>query len=554
MNSETAWNMFVFRDGRRTVDGGTLARDLACAIRDVYTSSLSKEERLSDALLRSGELECALADVGYTYKNGLPNITDALSDALLGRSQVGHEDLLAMLPENVPAELRISPPEGFTYYALHPLDFADLARDIPLSSEKACVIGIRSIGATLSALVAASLRDRRTETTRITVRPNGHPYDRQTQFTPQQTLLIQGLASCKAEFVIVDEGPGMSGSSFLSVGEALVAAGVSRQQISFLCSRTPDPDTLRAEKGGERWRSFRSYYAKKNSRLPHEAKLYVGGGEWREFFSGSRKYWPASWTQMERLKFLSPDRKSLFKFEGFGRFGGTVVQRGTKIADAGFGPQPTEFSRGFATYPVMDGRSATREDLNLSNLTRMAAYLAFRVKEFPDDSYTSSEQLETMVRFNCTEEFGVEPGLPEGALSSSCPVIVDGRMMPHEFVFNGNEMYKVDGASHGDDHFFPGPTDITWDLAGVIVEWEMGSSASDLLVGEYERLTRDNHVRSRLPAFELAYSVFRMSYCKMAAAAMRGSEEEVRLLECYMHFRELSRNRLANFAAETLAS
>ena len=26
---------------------------------------------------------------------------------------------------------------------------------------------------------------------------------------------------------------------------------------------------------------------------------------------------------------------------------------------------------------------------------------------------------------------------------------------------------------HGDDHFFPGPTDIAWDLAGTIVEWEL---------------------------------------------------------------------------------
>jgi hypothetical protein len=36
----------------------------------------------------------------------------------------------------------------------------------------------------------------------------------------------------------------------------------------------------------------------------------------------------------------------------------------------------------------------------------------------------------------------------------------------------------------------------------------------------------------------LAYSVFRMAYCKMAAAAMRMSEEEIRLQCAYERYRK----------------
>ena len=43
--------------------------------------------------------------------------------------------------------------------------------------------------------------------------------------------------------------------------------------------------------------------------------------------------------------------------------------------------------------------------------------------------------------------------------------------------------------------------------------------------------------RKRLPEFLLAYAVFRMSYCKMAADAEAGSTEEARLRHAYQIYR-----------------
>jgi hypothetical protein len=109
---------------------------------------------------------------------------------------------------------------------------------------------------------------------------------------------------------------------------------------------------------------------------------------------------------------------------------------------------------------------------------------------------------------------------------------------------NDGTMLKTDATSHGDDHFFPGPTDIAWDLAGAIVEWEMDPSAAEFFVSRYARLSNDDP-RPRLPAFLLAYTVFRMGYCKMACEAEAGSAEETRLRNAYARYRDKLQEQLS---------
>jgi hypothetical protein len=551
MNSESAWNMFVFRDGRTTRPGPTLARALAQAIRAVTLHPIQDE--ITGALLLAGELECALTDAGSPDSERVASITDALAAALIASA---HGDipqnlsddpaaLLALIPENPPAELQVSPPEGFAYYALHPLDYADLAARLPLSSGVAGVIGIRSIGSTLSALVMAALCGRGVQTQRITVRPCGHPYDRKTMLTGEQSAAVQSLRSLNAEFLVVDEGPGMSGSSFLSVGDALVDAGVSRDRITFLGSRIPDPDALRVADASRRWRSYRTCFANRNSRLPADATVYAGGGEWRSMLLADGSQWPASWTQMERLKFLSPDRRLLFKFEGFGHFGEVVHQRARQIGEAGYGPLPQEFTQGFSVYPMLTGGSLADEDLTPELLDCMADYCAFRVSAFPSGEVPNTAGLETMLRFNVSQAFGVELPAQRVKLETRLPVLVDGRMLPHEWARQGDRYMKLDAASHCDDHFFPGPADIAWDLAGAILEWSMTRDAAERFLSRYQRASGDDP-RARLPNFILAYAVFRLGYCGMAAEAVRGSGEEYRLLAAHNRYRACAMAQLPN--------
>ena len=108
------------------------------------------------------------------------------------------------------------------------------------------------------------------------------------------------------------------------------------------------------------------------------------------------------------------------------------------------------------------------------------------------------------------------------------PVIADGHMQPHEWLLTADgQMLKTDSGSHGDDHFFPGPTDIAWDLAGAIVEWEMTAEQSATLLDLYRQNSGDDAV-SRIQHFVIAYSVFRCAYCLMAANALGEGEESRR--------------------------
>ena len=112
------------------------------------------------------------------------------------------------------------------------------------------------------------------------------------------------------------------------------------------------------------------------------------------------------------------------------------------------------------------------------------------------------------------------------------PVIADGRMQPHEWLLTANKkILKTDSGSHGDDHFFPGPTDIAWDLAGAIVEWEMSAEQEKTFLEIYRRASGDDAI-SRIEHFVIAYSGFRTAYCLMAANALGEGEESPAIHSC----------------------
>jgi hypothetical protein len=157
-------------------------------------------------------------------------------------------------------------------------------------------------------------------------------------------------------------------------------------------------------------------------------------------------------------------------------------------------------------------------------LKRLAEYCAFRLRTLGTE-LSDINALQQMAEHNLRElelDLTVELRLER-------PVIADGRMQPHEWLLSTEgELLKTDSGSHGDDHFFPGATDIAWDLAGAIVEWQMNKQQTTEFLNLYHRASGDD-ANARIDGFIKAYTVFRLAYCLMAANAMNGSDEQSRL-------------------------
>jgi hypothetical protein len=526
-------NLLVFRGGQRRASGQELKAALTAQLERLCSHCSHKP--VLDALLLAGEIECGVADVDAEAARSCELLTDRIAEALLFLEAADPPDFAQPNFQNILdtaralsnlTQISISIPEGFAYYALHPLAYADVMRKIP-ACERLLVVGIRSIGTTLSAVAAVAARTRGLKVERITVRPQGHPYNRNAEFTPEQMIAVSNSISSGASFVVVDEGPGLSGSSFLAVGEALERAGAPASKIVLMSSHAPSVDTLCATDAARRWQRFRCVPVANEVRRPDLAIEFVGGGQWRRHLIGNDSEWPASWTSFERLKYLSPaghNEPRMFKFAGLGHYGDVVSERERKVAAAGFGPMPRAESDGFVSYQWIEGRPLSASDLCSDILVRLAEYCAFRLRAFAAE-LVELNSLQKMADHNL-RELGLDYTID---LCLKHPVIADGKMQPHEWLLSTEgKLLKTDSGSHGDDHFFPGPTDIAWDLAGAIVEWQMNDEQIEEFIETYHRASGDD-ARARIDDFIRAYAVFRAAYCLMAANAMSGSDEQPRL-------------------------
>jgi hypothetical protein len=534
-------NLLVFRGDRRRVSGQELKAALTAQLEQLCGHC--SHDGLLVALLRAGELECGVADGGSVAAQRFELVTDRLAKVLaasvstqaLQEPDIRKNDFQQLLKsaQALPAigQLSLSTPEGFAYYALHPLAYADIIRKIP-ACRSLLVVGIRSIGTTLSAVTAAGARACGMKAARITVRPEGHPYDRTAEFTAEQLAAIRAAVSSGANFAVVDEGPGLSGSSFLAVAEALERAGAPTEKITLVSSHAPKVNGLCAMDATRRWQRFPCLPVTEETRRPTQAADFIGGGQWRSRIPVNESEWPASWTSLERLKYLSSDKnheRRMFKFAGFGHYGDVVLARERIVAEGGFGLMPSPESDGFVSYPwvcypEIDSRPLSSRGLSSDLLARIADYCSFRLRAFAVE-LSDLSPLQQMADHNL-RELGLDLAVH---LHLERPVIADGHMQPHEWIATKEgRLLKTDSGAHGDDHFFPGPTDIAWDIAGAIVEWQMDEGQMSEFLNRYCHASGDDASR-RIDGYVKAYAVFRTAYCLMAADAMSGSDEQVRL-------------------------
>lgn len=446
--------------------------------------SLAAADSLS-LLLELGALESAVADQCPSLLSPFADALDRAASAWLAHTCPPCVNHLLSLP--LPAALRLSRPEGFCDYAVTPEAYAGAAASFLRSHqpEEVAVIGIRTIGATLSAVVAAVLRAHRCRVTRYTVRPSGHPYHREVTLPP--TVLPH------AWHLVADEGPGRSGSSFAAVGSALQRAGVPCNRIVLLPANNPDAAALCSEEGRHAWRTY--------NRIPatYRAPLFLRDA--------------AEYPEGRRRKYIRHDGpiRSLARFAGVGPYGLAKLDLAQQLAAEGLTPAPHCLHDGFLLSDWIDAPSDP--PVTTAFLDHAARYLAFRAAlPAPSAPGHSFDELLEMVEVNYTEA-GLLPPRLSGAralIEAQAPVCIDGRLSPAKWLSDGYGYVKLDAVDHHDDHFYPGPQDIAYDLAGLIEEFDLDARAAAHLVHAFYRHHPTGNLRERIEFFQPVYRAVQM--------------------------------------------
>jgi hypothetical protein len=432
----------------------------------------------------------------------------------------------------LPPSVEVRVPEGFAQYGHYPECHLRAAERLvhELRPESVLCIGLRSIGTALSAVVAACLDDAGCRVSSYTLRPRGHPFDRRPALGESLRRRLANWAG--SHVLLVDEGPGLSGSSLAGTAETLSALGIPDERIVLLPSWDPSPESLRSAVARSRWGRHRRYVSsfeevwlesgRLDAVLGDEPVRDISAGRWREELIADAERRPPVHPHHERRKFLRPGL--LIRFVGLGAVGEARLARAQALADAGFSPRPSSLAHGFLSRELVSGTPLVRGEADAELLDRIASYLAGLRSGFslPEGARTD---LTEMIRVNLAElrlEWAprnrVEP-------SGEPPVAVDGRMLPHEWLRTARGYLKVDALDHHDDHFFPGPVDIAWDLAAAAVEFGLAPAARRALVERYRRASGDRNIAARLPYYTVGYLAARVGYASLAAEALRGSRD-----------------------------
>jgi hypothetical protein len=451
------------------------------------------------------------------------------------------------LPQPADAtELNARSAEGFAHYSLYPEQYVEAAERFLHEQAPAALtcIGVRTVGAALAHVVAAAAARAGVTARVITVRPRGHPFDRRLVLSDRLRDRLTGDPA--ATFAVVDEGPGLSGSSFAAVADALTDMGIAAGRIVLFPAWQPAPNTLRSERGAAAFERHRTIVTE--FRRPEAVEgRDVSAGCWRAVvFGADERRWPAVHPQHERRKYLAERGGApyVWRFAGLGRYGRAKLARARSLADGGFTPAPRGLAAGFLAEAWITGHPLDAAGpITVRTLDRLGAYLAFVRRTFSTGAPALVDDLAAMLRANAAEMFGdrlarfIDAVSARAASFDEAQVAVDGRMLPHEWIATDTGLLKTDALDHHSDDFLPGSRDIAWDVAGTIVEFGLGREAARHLIARYQAHSADATIGCRLPFYRAAYTAYRLGYATLAAETLAGSSDGARFTRGQTRYR-----------------
>jgi hypothetical protein len=458
---------------------------------------IDRHAKLVGALISAGQLLQGLADSGVPSA-AVSEFVHSLAACAVASWDSGfaHVGTLPAAPDRIDdrqVELRL--PEGFAFYAVYPEAYVEAARKLKLLGPPR-VIGIRSIGTTLGPIVSAAIG----APPAATVRPFGDPFARQVEAPPD-------IIEAGAHYIIVDEGPGLSGSSFGAVADWLEARGVSLEHVAFLPSHAGDLGPLASDAHRSRWSKAQriaaqfdpAFLEQRFGPLTH----FSGGGAW----------------QRQKYVGMMDGKPVLLKFAGLGAIGESKLQIARTLHAAGFTPEPLGLVHGFIVERWLeDAQPLGPGDKPLLEVGRYLGARA-RLLAAPGAPGASVDELLAMCRRN------IGLALGEGAAElidrfdaaklgkRVVRVRTDNKVEPQEWLrLTDGRLLKADALDHHQAHDLIGCQAVEWDIAGVIQEFELEAHEANTLI-EATQIEADPEL---LDFYRLAYAAFRLGQSELA--------------------------------------
>jgi hypothetical protein len=565
--------MLVYGDPARRISSAAALDEIADALRRraAMPAGIERHGELVATFISLGELAQGIADSEFHVEaaNRCSPAQSAVMSILVTVAQAIERswgthftddtplppDLLEPLARtNLPSEIIVKRPEGYAFYALYPESYlAAAARLGPRPGLR--VIGIRSIGTGLAALVAAATG----AASPITVRPGGDPFRRAIKLS--SALEADLFEDPAAEYAIVDEGPGLSGSSFGSVADHLEANGVAPERIHFFPSHANDLGPMASLRHHARWRQAHRHVvefdqlilraADPRHRLEAWVRDLVGapetplqdisGGQWRRLGYDSESEWPPCHVQQERRKFLlrAGGATWLLKFVGLGREGAKTLGLARRLHAAGLAPESAGYRHGF----LIERWLGTARPLRLQLADRgalvahLGRYIAFRTRAFPaaPDQGASLAQLFEMARHNAATGLGEAAAAPLDRWRPDLPrlehrvrrIRTDNRLHVWEWLqMADGRLIKTDAVDHHVAHDLIGCQDAAWDIAGASVEFDLSPDEAGVLCAAVEHATGTPVSRDLLAFCQVAYAAFQLGHWTMAMESLAGFPAE----------------------------
>jgi hypothetical protein len=515
---------------------------------------LARSGDATSLLVQAGEVEQGVLDALYPDRDGWGPVSAALRGATLAaaRAFLGASDsdgtraALSAVPRgSLPSRIRIKAPEGYLHYALDPAAYAESARRYAYEAgaeraSRAVVLGIRSIGTSLSAVVAAALETDRT----VTLRPRGPSGGRRVEVDRELGARLDRWLADDCDVLVADEGPGSTGETFWCVRQWLRSMRVDDRRIVLLPSGGGGMPLAPAERR-DWFASARRFAPEPDPARIRRVGDQLGIGElkdlswggWRGEFDGGMDL-PAA-PNHERLKFrgvAGDGSVCIIRYAGLGRWGSEAVQRARLLAEVGAGPAVLGAVDGFVAIRWIEGLPARRTDADLPSAA--VRYLAARAGRFRTGTPADPRPLIAALEENAREALGDGcTGLGEAvrrleSLPEREAVIADARLQAHEWIRGPHGIVKVDAIDHGAGTRLPGPVDGAWDVAGAAVEFGMEDAAVAELVhacasaaGEDARALADAVAAYRTPY--AAACLGEATFARWEA----GSDHEARVLD-----------------------